>query len=289
MPELPEVQTTVSGLKNKVLKRTFVDVWTDTPRIIKRPCNLEDLKHQIKGKKIEQVRRRGKNILFDLSDQKTLLVHQKMTGHLLLGKWEMKQGHWQPAKGPLLDPMNRFIHLVFILDNGQMLALSDLRKFAKVELWEREELERSKEFTSLGPEPLSRSFTLAKFKQRLDARKTRIKQTLMDQRVIAGIGNIYSDEILWQAKVNPFKPTNLLSKQELRAIYLAMRSILKRAVEMKGTSVSDYRDLRGEKGMFGSQLKVYRKEGEGCPRCGIPIKRKKIGGRSAHFCPKCQG
>lgn len=289
MPELPEVQTTVSGLKNKVLKRTFVDVWTDTPKIIKKPCNFKEFKAQIKGRTIEQVRRRGKNILFDLSGQKVLLVHQKMTGHLLMGKWERKEGHWQSSSGPLLDPMNRFIHLVFILDNGQMLALSDLRKFAKVELWEKQELEKSKEFLSLGPEPLSRSFTFARFKQRLDGKKVMIKQTLMDQKVIAGIGNIYSDEILWQAKVNPFKPTNLLSERELRAIYLAIKSILRKAVKMKGTSISDYRNLRGEKGMFGSQLKVYRKEGEKCPRCGTPIKRKKIGGRSAHFCPVCQG
>ncbi len=136
MPELPEVQTTADSLKNKVLKRTFIDVWSDWEKTIKKPKDFEEFKRKIKNKKIIKIWRRAKNIIFDLSDDHSLLVHQKMTGHLLYGNWELKNKMWVPAdKGPLNDPYNRFLHLIFFLDNFKMLALSDARKFAKVELW----------------------------------------------------------------------------------------------------------------------------------------------------------
>jgi formamidopyrimidine-DNA glycosylase len=289
MPELPEVETTVRGLKKKVLGRTFIDVWTDFQKMIKKPKDFKDFKREIKGRKIEKVRRRGKNILIDISGNKTLLIHQKLTGHLLLGRWEQKKGEWQArVPGPLAeDPMNRFLHLIFWLDNGQQLALSDLRKFAKVELWDTENFKKSKELKSLGPEPLDKSFTFEKFKTALP-KKGKIKQVLMDQAVIAGIGNIYSDEILWAAKIHPSKDTSRLSKNELKKIYQTMQKILKKAVEVQGESISDYRLISGEKGGFDPLRKVYRKEGQKCSRCGTIIKKIKLAGRSAHFCPKCQ-
>ncbi len=290
MPELPEVETTVRELKKKVLGRTFIDVWTDFKKIIKKPTDFEKFKKEIKGRKIEKIRRRGKNILIDLSGGRTLLIHQKLTGHLLLGKWRRKKGEWiAVTPGPLKeDPMNRFLHLVLWLDNGQMLSLSDLRKFAKVELWESEELEKSKEIKELGPEPLEKSFTFNKFKEILKNKKGKIKQVLMDQSVIAGIGNIYSDEILWEAKIHPFKDVSKLTEVELKRIHQAMQNILKKAIAVKGESISDFRRISGQKGGFDPLRKVYRREGKKCPRCGAIIKRAKIGGRSAHFCPKCQ-
>jgi formamidopyrimidine-DNA glycosylase len=290
MPELPEVETTVRDLKTKVLGRTFVDIWSDFKKIIKKPKDFEEFKREIKRKKIRGIRRRGKNILFDLSDNKTLLIHQKLTGHLLLGKWHKKGGKWEAsAPGPLKeDPINRFLHLIFWLDNGQMLALSDLRKFAKVELWNTKELKKSEEMKELGPEPLEKSFTFRKFKEIFQEKKGKIKQVLMDQSVIAGIGNIYSDETLWRTKIHPFKDVSRLSQKELKKIYQAIQKILKQAVEVKGESISDYRLLSGEKGGFDSLRKVYRRKGEKCSRCGAIIKRVKIGGRSAHFCPNCQ-
>jgi len=147
MPELPEVETTVKGLKSKVLLRTFIDVWSDWEKTVKKPKNFKDFKKQIKGKKIKKIWRRAKNIIFDLSDGYSLLVHQKMTGHLLYGIWNIKHGKWVSVGNKNLeDPMNKFLHLIFFLDNGKMIALSDLRKFAKVELQKTNELLNSKEF-----------------------------------------------------------------------------------------------------------------------------------------------
>ena len=289
MPELPEVETTVNQLKKKVLGRAFIDAWTDSPKIIKKPKKFWQFKREIKGRKIQKVWRRGKNIIFDLSEQKALLIHQKLTGHLLVGNWKLEIGNWKPLKtGPLRERINTYIHLMFRLDKNLMLALSDLRKFAKVELWNKDELEDSKEFRSLGPEPLEENFTFEKFKEILKNKKGKIKQVLMDQEIIAGIGNIYSDEILWEAKIHPFKEIKRLSDEEIKRIYGAMQKILKKAVKLGGESISDYRDIEGKKGGFDILRKVYRREGEKCPRCGVIIKRIKIGGRSAHFCSKCQ-
>jgi len=289
MPELPEVETTIYDLQKKVLGRTFVSIWTDFGKMIKRPKNFEKFKKVLKGKKIDGIRRRGKNILFNLSDGKTLLVHQKLTGHLLFGKWIKKDGRWMAPPGFLAEKVNTYIHLLFTLDNGQMLALSDLRKFAKIELWEKKELENSKGMKSLGPEPLERSFTFEKFKKALLKRKKgKIKQVLMDQNVIAGIGNIYSDEILWKAKIHPFKKVLRLKEKELKKIYKALQEILREAIKLRGESISDFRRISGKKGEFDKLRKVYRREGEKCSRCGTIIKKVKLGGRSAHFCPKCQ-
>jgi len=288
MPELPEVETTVRGLKSRVLNRTFVDIWTDFPKMIKKPKDFKDFKKGIIGKKIEDVKRRAKNILIELSGGKVLLIHQKLTGHLLVGKWEKSDNNWRSLeKGPLSDPINRFIHLMFYLDK-KMLALSDLRKFAKIELWDKKELESSEEFKKIGPEPLDKSFVFEKFKNVLNGKKGKIKQVLMDPNVIAGIGNIYSDEILFKAKVHPLKKVFELKENELKLIYGAMRDILPKAIELGGESFSDFRNIDGGKGFFDKERKVYRKEGENCPRCGDIIKRIKIGGRSAHFCSSCQ-
>jgi formamidopyrimidine-DNA glycosylase len=306
MPELPEVETIVRDLNLKVLKRTFIDVWIGEKKLIKRPKNFNKFKNLIKGRKIKRISRRGKNIIFELSDDFMLLVHQKMTGHFLIGNWKLfppgrshtgreiaylpaKQSNWEPLKRGLLnDPVNRYIHLMFWLDNGFMLALSDLRKFAKVELWKKEELLNSKEFRSLGPEPLDKNFTFEKFKEILQKKRGKIKQILMDQKTIVGIGNIYSDEILWRAKIHPLKDASELNENQLKAIYDNIKKVLELAIKLRGESISDFRDLKGNKGMFDQARKVYRREGEKCFRCGSKIKRLKIGGRSAHFCPSCQ-
>lgn len=289
MPELPEVETTVRNLKKKVLGRTFLDVWTDFKKLIKKPKNFDDFKKGIKGKRVEGIWRRGKNIIFDLSGNYSLLLHQKLTGHLLVGHYALDNECWKSkGKGPLSEKVNTYIHLMFVLDNGLMLALSDLRKFAKVELWERGELLNSKEFQELGPEPLEENFTLEKFKEIIKKKRGKIKQILMDQKVIAGIGNIYSDEILWRAKIHPFRKAEKLSKEEIKRIYEVMKEILTKAIEVGGESISDYRKPSGEKGGFDVFRKVYRKEGEECFRCGAIIKRIKFNSRSAHFCPKCQ-
>jgi len=289
MPELPEVETTVRDLKRKVLGRTFLNVWCDAKKLIKRPRTFEEFKKEILGRKIISIKRKGKNILIYLDKKRALLIHQKLTGHLLVGKWQKKGNSWIPQiKGPLEDPINRFIHLIFFLDNDLMLALSDLRKFAKVELWDEKELTQSKEIREIGIDPFSPEFTFQEFKKRIKNTKRKIKQVLMDQSLIAGIGNIYSDEILFEAKIHPEKKAHVLKEEELKRIYQSIKKVLKKAIELGGESISDYRRPDGSKGGFDPLRKVYRREGKPCVRCRTPIKRIKIAQRSSYFCPKCQ-
>ncbi len=288
MPELPEVETTVLDLKRKVLQRTFLDIWTDTPKLIKKP-NLAKFKREIKGRKIQDIKRKGKFIIFYLSGDKRLLIHQKLTGHLLVGQWKKEKGEWVSVKkGPLEDPMNRFIHLIFFLDNGLMIAFSDLRKFGRIELLTARELENLKDLKQLGPDPLDKNFTFDKFKEIIQNQKRKIKAVLMDQKIISGIGNIYSDEILFRARVHPFKPANTLKVKESERIYKSIKSVLKKAIKLGGESISDYRRPDGRKGGFDKERKVYRREGMPCYVCGTKIERRKIGSRSTYFCPKCQ-
>ncbi len=289
MPELPEVETTIKGLNSKVLNRTFVDVWSDWEKLVKKPKSFGAFRKEIKNKKIKKVWRRAKNVIFDLSQGYSLLIHQKMTGHLLVGNWVLKNKIWKPAeRGPLNDPYNRFLHLIFFLDNGKMIALSDARKFAKVELWKTDDLLNSKEFKALGPEPLEKNFTFEKFEKLLQNKKGKIKQVLMDPNVIAGIGNIYSSEALWVAKIHPEKSVAKLSEKELKDLFSAIKKVLELSVRLGGESFSDYRKPDGSKGDFDSERKAYKREGQKCHRCGTKIKRLKVGQRSAFFCPHCQ-
>jgi formamidopyrimidine-DNA glycosylase len=292
MPELPEVETIVQDLlkaKPKILGSKILDFWTDWKKMIKRPKSLEEFRKELIGKKILDIKRRAKNILFFLEKDRTLLIHQKLTGHLLYGKWKKKNKEWEAEiEGPLKsDPQNRFIHFILFLSNGWQIALSDLRKFAKIELLDKEELE--KELAQLGPEPLDESFTFEKFKEAiLKKKKGKIKQVLMDQKVIAGIGNIYSDEALWMAKISPFRKVSEIKEEELKKLYLAIKKVLEIGIQLHGESISDFRRIDGSKGEFDEWRKVYRREGEKCKRCKGKIVAKKLGQRTAHFCPICQ-
>lgn len=289
MPELPEVQTTVNGLNQKVLKRTFVGVWSDWKKLVKKPKDFNEFEKQILNKKILKIYRRAKNIVFELQNNYSLLVHMKMTGHLLVGNWEEQNGVWKPVdkKSPLNDPYNRFLHIIFFLNNGKMLALSDTRKFAKIELYNTDELK--KELAKLGPEPLEKSFTFKKFEQAITKKRSRIKQILMNPEIIAGIGNIYACEALWQAKINPEKSTYDLDKKELKNLYVAIQKVLNAGVRLGGESFSDYRKVDGTKGDFDDERKVYKREKELCSRCKkSKIHRMKIAGRGTFFCPTCQ-
>ncbi len=288
MPELPEVETTVKGLRAKVLNRAFVDVWSDWKKTVKKPGDFELFKKEIKNKKIKNIYRRAKNVIFDLSDGYSLLVHQKMTGHLLVGKWQEKNGAWKPVdeKSLLNDPYNRFLHIIFFLDNGGMIALSDARKFAKIELWKTEELK--KELEKIGPEPLDKDFTFNKFKKIFEGKKGRVKQVIMNPEVIAGVGNIYASEALWTARIHPEKNVAKLTEKELKSLYQAIIKVLEVGVRLGGESFSDYRKPDGSKGDFDTERKAYKREGQNCHRCKTKIKRISFGGRSAFYCPACQ-
>ncbi len=302
MPELPEVQTIADDLNKKVLGRKIVKVWSDWPKQLnlfnngvfisgRKKSIIKDFEKIIKNKKIKKAHRRAKNLLLDLSDGYMMLIHEKMTGHLLVGKWKIVNGR-AVADGAghiVTDPYNRFIHVIFYLDNGKMLALSDVRKFAKIILGKKEDFENLPELKELGPEPLDKNFKFNDFKKIILGKTGKIKQVLMDPKVIAGIGNIYSDDILWMAKINPFKPANKISEEKLKDLFKAIRIILNKAIKLRGSSISDYRDTAGEKGDYGRVMLVYKREGEKCFRNdGGIIVRRKIGGRSVRFCPICQ-
>jgi len=300
MPELPEVETVVRDLNKKVRGAVITGVWFDWPKLIKHssapasrefhPTASRDFVSFVTGEKIVAIQRIAKNIIIHLSRNKTLLIHQKMTGHLLIGKWEIRGGKVLPIapKAIVEDSYNGYIHLILYLDDGRMLALSDVRKFAKVIAGTKDEIMGLSELTNLGPDALDSKLTSAGFYSLIRTNGRTIKQVLMDPNVIAGIGNIYSDDILWRAKVHPLTRANRIKPAEMKAIYTAMRTILAKAVELRGTSTSDFRDTAGLEGGYTGQRLVYGREGVPCKRCQTPIKRIKVGERSAHFCPRCQ-
>lgn len=290
MPELPEVETIKNGLLKEVLGEKIVDVVALWPGIIKN-LSFNDFKKEVLGRKIVDIKRRAKNLLVFLDNQKILVFHFKLTGHALVvpsnfqvdssGKWVSK--NLPPA---LKDPQNQFIRIIFFLSSDKQLAISDLRKFAYIKLFNPQELnDFLKEY---GPEPLEKDFTFEVFKERIGKIKSPIKKALMDQKVIAGVGNIYSDEALFEAGIHPLLPANQISEKQLQALYRALQEVLKRGLERGGTSISDFRNIEGQRGTYDLVRKVYRREGQKCFRCGAKITRIKIGGRSAYFCPQCQ-
>ncbi len=281
MPELPEVQTTVNGLNKRVLGRKIVGVESvyNSPHHkdkdnIKNPKFLALFKKRVKGKKIIKAERRAKNILIHLSGGETMLVHMKMTGHLIYNR-----------------PSYPFIRLNFKLDNDKSLSLSDMRKFAKVTLVKTSELEKSLHLMNLGPEPLDKNFQFPQFKsQILKQPRGKIKQVLLDQSLISGIGNIYSDEILWRAGVHPLSQTNKIPEKSLQEMFKAMKVLLRKGVDLGGDSMSDYRNIEGGKGKFQEHHRAYQKHKTKCFKkgCSGVLEKMRIGGRSAHFCPKHQ-
>lgn len=294
MPELPEVTTTVNGL-NEVLPRLIVkDIWTDyhiktsnkRTDTIKSKKYFETFKKELVGEKFKNAERRGKNILIHFTNNKTVLIHMKMTGHLLYGKYNWDGTVWKSDTPLLRDPFNQFIHFVINFSNGKSLAFSDMRKFAKVLMFETDKKHTHIDLAPLGPEPLD-NLSKETLKTQLLLRPTgKIKSVLMDQSILAGIGNIYSDEILWASSVHPERTPKSLTEKELATIWKSIGLILAEGIEMGGDSMSDYRNVYGEKGNFQNSHKVYRRTSQKCLKRGCPgtIKRKIIGGRSTHFC-----
>jgi len=281
MPELPEVTTMVKGLNKTILNQTIKDIWCDTEKLIKN-MSFSKFQRQLINKKILSIERKGKIIVIHLSGDLVLYIHPKMTGHVLIGEWENDNG-WKPVKkGHLNDPMNRFIHLIFFLDKT-MFAFSDLRKFGRIEL--HNEKDNPEIVSKLGIDALE--IKLNQFREILKTTK-KIKQILLDQERIAGIGNIYADEILFKAKIHPFRRANSLTELEIKRLFNSIKPILKLSVDKGGSSVSDFRGIDGSKGSFQTLTKAYNHEGEKCYRCKGEIERIKLGSRSCYYCPRCQ-
>lgn len=290
MPELPEVETIVRGLQAKVIGRTITSFWCERPTSIKTH-SIEDLAKEIQNAQIIGARRRHKYILIDLSNSKTLLIHQKMSGHLLYGRWQRNTAEgqaWLPDMDDEAsrDPFNRFIRAIFFLDNGEMLGLSDVRRFARIYLAQTNAIDDLHDIGKIGPEPLSPALTEAEFMGRFEKRKGTIKKILMDPYVIAGIGNIYADEILWHAGIHPTARLESLSAEDFAKIFEFMRIILAQAIDRKGHSEQNYRTLWGTKGSYQDIARAYQKHGQLCSRNdGGIIEKIRINNRSAHFCP----
>jgi formamidopyrimidine-DNA glycosylase len=279
MPELPEVQTTVDGLNQTVKGQLITGVSTTYnsqyylhKEEIKNPKFFKEFVKRVVGQKILKAERRAKNILIHLSSRDTILVHMKMTGYF----------HYDPPENV------QFVRLSFMLDNGKALAFSDMRKFAKVTVLETRSLHDSIHLKDLGPEPLEKSFDYKTFQEQLLKRpKGKIKQVLMDPFVIAGIGNIYSDEILWRACIHPLSIVEKIPEKNLKLAFKAMKEVLQKGIDFGGDSMSDYKNIKGEKGQFQEHHRAYMKHKTPCSqkKCSGILTKIKIGARSAHFCP----
>ncbi len=284
MPELPEVQTIISGLNKKIKGDIITDFWSDHKKAIKN--NFNNFVKEIKKRKVLEAKRIGKNIFINLSGNKTLYIHLKMTGHLLVKDLKLKDKN---KKDFFNDRVNQYVHHIFYLGKNKTLEFSDLRKFGKIVLVDTDKVGELDGIKNLGIDTMSAELTLKKFQEILENKKNKkIREILMDQNILSGIGNIYASEILFEAGVLPTRPAKSLRDNEKILIYKSIREVLKKAIKMRGTSDSDYRDTEGAPGGFQKILKVYRKDGAKCKTCDTIIKRIKVGQRSAFYCPKCQ-
>ncbi len=271
MPELPEVETVARGLRASLVGRTITGVEVRWARSI-IPSSPTVFARRLTGQTVTGVGRRGKWVVITLSGGDTLLVHLRMTGQLVLGPGE-----------PLDD---RHVRVLFFLDDGQILRFSDQRKFGRLHLVD----DPSGVLDELGPEPLADDFTATRLGEMLARRRGRIKPLLLNQRCLAGLGNIYTDEALWRARIHPLRQANSLIPADVRRLHRAIRAVLRAAIAAGGTTLPDaaYQQADGRSGEFADRLAVYGRAGQSCPRCGTTIERFRVSQRGTHFCPRCQ-
>ncbi len=271
MPELPEVETIARGLANAVVGKQIADAHVFMKKIAVHPQDKSFADH-LKGETIASVRRRAKLVVCELRPSGRLLtVHLRMTGRLIV----------QAAGTPDLHP---YTHVLLTFADGVRLCFADVRQFGRMRL----EAPDGPWDAGFGPEPLSEGFTSDVFAAMLHERRTPIKSLLLDQRRIAGIGNIYACEALWQAGIRPTKPARSLTRPARRRLHAALQDVLHRSIEARGTSVDDYVDAEGLKGGFQNELSVYGRLGEPCRRCGSAIVRTVIAQRGTWWCRNCQ-
>ncbi len=270
MPELPEVEMVVRGLRPDVVGRTFTGAVIHWERQI-APLSAGAFSERISGQHVDRLSRRGKYVVFTLS-RDSLLVHLKMTGRLYVSLPDRQ------------DDADRWVRAVLGMDDGRELCFSDLRKFGRLHL-----VEHAEEVTgNLGPEPLAETFTLDVFRALLDHRKGAIKPLLMNQTFIAGIGNIYADESLWLAGIAPRRGADTLKPGETEKLYETIRQVLQQGIEHEGASINWYRKPDGSTGTYQERFFVYDRAGQPCPRCEAIIQKTRIAQRGTHYCPSCQ-
>lgn len=273
MPELPEVETIKNDLREAVVGRRLKKAEVRDSRVIWHAVD-GGFERAIAGERIVDVGRRAKYLLFRLSSGRYLVVHLIITGQLLLT---------QPD-----EPLRRATRLILYLDDGRQLRLVDNSHLARVHLVEPEELDSKLHLDELGPEPLSGEFTSEGFAERLRGRGATIKSLLLDQHVVAGLGNIYADEVLFKARVHPAEPAKNLSPDQVGRLYRAIRSTLREAIAYRGTTTRNYLDARGRKGGYQRRLLVFRRQGQPCEGCPGQVQKITVAGRQTFICPSCQ-
>lgn len=276
MPELPEVETVVRGLRNILPGRKILEVRFGKTDFVDNPAAVSE---RASGKRIQNIRRHGKFLVFELSAGENsgsehpaevdLVVHLGMTGNL---KVTDRNADPEPHT-----------HVFFSLDNGKELRYRDVRRFGRMFV---EEHAKSTDLAALGADPLEVSES--DFRKLLSGRRTQIKALLLNQSALRGMGNIYSDEALWWARIHPRRLASSLKRDEAGRIFSAMRRVLLQAIQSKGSSISDYVDAEGRRGSFQLRHRVYQRTGKKCSRCGSAIRHSIVAGRSTHFCPRCQ-
>ena len=271
MPELPEVETVRRGLEKLILGKKISNIDIHYPKMIK--TDLDEFQKEMFGQVIQSMGRRGKYLLFYLTD-KVLISHLRMEGKYF----------YYPDQ----VPERKHAHVLIHFEDGGTLVYEDVRKFGTMELLAPELLDAYFVSRKLGPEPTEQDFDLEIFRGALKRSKKPIKSHLLDQTLVAGLGNIYVDEVLWRAKIHPFRSSNSLSSQEARKVHDETIKVLGQAVEKGGSTIRTYTNAFGEDGTMQEFHQVYDKAGQACSRCGAIIEKIQLGGRGTHFCPKCQ-
>jgi len=286
MPELPEVETVKIGLNKLIVGKKITNVFSDWPKSF--PNSKDDVNEFMINAKVVDVKRRAKVLLIDLSSRYTLVIHLKMTGQMVFrGKETFGAGHPNNSLiGKLPDKSTRVV--VDFKDRSQ-LFFNDQRKFGWMRLIPTLEVANINFMKKVGPEPLSDEFTEKVFFERIFRRKnSNIKAVLLDQSVLAGIGNIYADESLWGAKINPNYKVNEIPKSKLKNLYKEIRYVLELAIKSGGSTDRNYVNAEGKKGSYMTFARVFRREKQPCPRCAMTIIKIRVAGRGTHVCPKCQ-
>lgn len=271
MPELPEVETIRLSLEEKLTGRTIKGVEVRYPRMVQLQT-VAELQRNIIGKTIHHLQRRGKYLLMRLSEDLVLAIHLRMTGQLTV----------QPADHPVADAT----YFLLRLDNDTELRFRDQRKFGKVFVFAANQLPPA--LAKMGPEPLADEFTSELLRKRFAGHKLAVKKALLNQEIIAGIGNIYADEALFVAGIHPARPVDSLTAAESERLHQAIRQVLQEGIANRGTTKRDYLDGEGNPGSYQNMLRVYGRKGLPCPQCGAPVAKMNFGGRGTHFCPLCQ-
>jgi formamidopyrimidine-DNA glycosylase len=287
MPELPEVETVRIGLARLLPGLTLTSAESDTPKSF--PNAPEDVASFLVGAQVADVRRRAKVLLIELSSKYTLVTHLKMTGQLVFHSSKVHFGAGHPNDSLVRELPNKSTRVTLKFTDGSTLFFNDQRKFGWMRLIPTVEVPNIDFMQKVGPEPLEADFTWQLMRERLQRRKnTNIKAGLLDQSVIAGVGNIYADESLWGAKIHPTTLVRDLRDPQFKALHKALVDVLNLSISKGGSSNHTYVDAEGNKGSYMTFANVFRREGQACPRCGHTIEKTRVAGRGTHVCPHCQ-